>query len=349
VRLNTNESPEPPPPAFLEELAEVARSLDANRYPDRAVTALRRAIASSHGVIPSQVFCANGSNEVLQCLYLAYGGYGRSALVFEPTYALHSHIGRITGTGVVSGERTDEFVVDLGHARSLLTEIASSRGAAEPSLTLLCSPNNPTGNLEPAATVAALSSLVPGLLVVDEAYGQFSAESALGLVGDSDGRVVVVRTFSKTWAMAGLRLGYLVAAPEVVTACESVALPYHLDALKQRAGVLALRHESEMSARVARLVEQRGRLSEGLAELGVEVWPSEANFVLFRVPRRPAAEVWQRLVDAGVLIRDVSAWPRLENCLRVTVGTADENDRFLAALRDALTSGGGAASQRVDS
>jgi histidinol-phosphate aminotransferase len=349
VRLNTNESPEPPPPAFLEELAEAARSLDANRYPDRAVTALRRAIASSHGVIPSQVFCANGSNEVLQCLYLAYGGYGRSALVFEPTYALHSHIGRITGTDVVSGERTDEFVVDLGHARSLLTEIAASRGAAEPSLTLLCSPNNPTGNLEPAATVAALSSLVPGLLVVDEAYGQFSAESALGLVGDSDGRVVVVRTFSKTWAMAGLRLGYLVAAPEVVTACESVALPYHLDALKQRAGVLALRHESEMSARVARLVEQRGRLSEGLAELGVEVWPSEANFVLFRVPRRPAAEVWQRLVDAGVLIRDVSAWPRLENCLRVTVGTADENDRFLAALRDALTSGGGAASHRVDS
>ncbi|MDA8040321.1 MAG: aminotransferase class I/II-fold pyridoxal phosphate-dependent enzyme, partial [Actinomycetota bacterium] len=298
----------------------------------RQATELRQAISEHHGVQPDQVFCANGSNEVLQCLFLAYGGPGRAALVFEPTYALHSHIARLTGTGVVRGERTAAFAVDGDLAKELLSASAAQLGEREPSITLLCSPNNPTGNSETRSTVEDLAGAVPGLLVVDEAYGQFSSWSAIDLVRGGDPAVAVVRTFSKTWAMAALRLGYLVTTSEVVKACSAVSLPYHLDAFKQQAGTLALRHEPEMRARVARLVEQRGRLLSALFDLSVEAWPSDANFVLFRVPGCTAGEVWQRLVDQSVLVRDVSGWPRLEGCLRVTVGTAEENGRFLEAL-----------------
>jgi histidinol-phosphate aminotransferase len=331
VRLNTNEAPEPPPAEFLAELAEAVRQSKPNRYPDRSARRLREALASHHGVDAAEVFCANGSNEVLQCLSLAYGGPGRSVLVFEPTYALHSHIARLTGADVIEGSRDEHFRVDLAQARSLLAGIAAERGSGQPALTMLCSPNNPTGGSELASTIEALARSVPGLLVVDEAYGQFAPSSALDLIEQCP-RVVVVRTFSKTWAMAGMRLGYLIAHRQVVAACEQVSLPYHLDAVKQAAGVLALGYEHEMLARVAGLVEERGRVIDGLAELGVTVWPSDANFILFRVPGREGSTVWQSLVDESVLVRDISAWPGLEDCLRVTIGTRHENTKFLAAM-----------------
>ena len=149
-------------------------------------------------------------------------------------------------------------------------------------------------------------------------------------------RVAVARTFSKTWSMAGMRLGYLVAAPEVVRACELVALPYHLDAVKQLAGRLALRYTDEMEARVALLREERGRIAAGLADLPVETWPSDANFILFRPVAVPARAVWSHLLDRSVLVRDCSEWPGLTGCLRVTVGLPEENDRFLAALDESL-------------
>jgi histidinol-phosphate aminotransferase len=172
--------------------------------------------------------------------------------------------------------------------------------------------------------------------VVDEAYGQFSSWSAVDRVHD-DGQVVVVRTFSKTWAMAGLRLGYAIAPANVVTALDAVVLPYHLDMIKQAAGVLAFQFHAEMEARVAAIKEERGRILAGLAQLDVEVWPSQANFILFRPQAVDGATVWQRLVDDSVLVRDCSTWPGLEGCLRVTVGTAQENGRFLDALGKALT------------
>ena len=336
TRLNTNEAPEPPPQQFLDDLARAVSTLHANRYPDRQARALRSAIAAYHGVEPEQVFCANGSNEVLQCLFLAYGGAGRATVVFEPTYALHSHIARLTATDVVIGSRDDRFGVDVPAAIELLASVARQHGSEQPSITMLCSPNNPTGGSEEAGTVAALAAAVPGLLVVDEAYGQFSRHSALDLVADFPS-VVVTRTFSKTWAMAALRLGYLVAHAEVVSACEQVALPYHLDAVKQAAGVLALGYEAEMNQRVARLLEQRNRLSAALGALGLECWPSDANFILFRTSSHESADIWQRLLAHSVLVRDVSGWPGLEGCLRVTVGTADENDRFLSGLGAVLT------------
>ena len=329
VRLNTNESPFPPPEAWREELLAALAEVSFHRYPDRPATELRQAVADLHGVTPDEVFCANGSNEVLQSLLLAFGGPGRRALVFEPTYALHSHIARIAGTEVVEGARDDDFLIEPGHALELL---ATQR----PDVTFLCSPNNPTGRAEPPETVATVSSAAPGLVIVDEAYGQFSPWSALTLRGPAQRGLVVTRTFSKTWAMAGARLGYLVADPEVVAACESVVLPYHLSAQTQAAGLIALRHVPEMEARVARISEERGRVAAALADLPVDSWPSDANFILFRPRGRDATAVWQDLLDHSILIRNCASWDGLRGCLRVTIGTADENDRFLQALKESL-------------
>lgn len=329
VRLNANESPFPPPQGWVEALAEEVRFIQFNRYPDRRAWSLRAAIGEVHGVGPERIFCGNGSNEVLQCVLMAFGGAGRKAVVFEPTYALHSHIARLTGTEVVSGSRRADFLLDADAATSLVSEV-------RPAVTFLCSPNNPTGRVETTGTVGAVLDSAPGLLVVDEAYGQFSPWSALGMLSTSE-RLVVVRTFSKTWSMAAARLGYAVASEEVVAALEHVALPYHLDALKQAAGRLALHHEAEMRARVSAIVEERGKLTAGLAGLPVEQWPSDANFILFRPIARDAASVWRDLVARDVLVRDCSSWRGLEGCLRVTVGTPSENHAFLDALEGCLS------------
>ncbi len=309
-------------------MAEFVAHADFHRYPDRAATALRAAIAESHGVRPDQVFAANGSNEVLQCLLLAFGGPTRSVLVFEPTYALHSHIPKITNTKVVTASRHDDYTLDA----ALVT---AAVGAADPTIVFLCSPNNPTGMIETPEVLDAALAASSGLVVVDEAYGQFSSWSAIDRVNDDD-RVVVVRTFSKTWAMAGMRLGYAIAPVSVIEALDAVVLPYHLDIVKQAAGVLALKYRDEMNVRVASIVEERGRIIAGLAALPIEVWPSQANFILFRPQVGDSAAIWQKMVGASVLVRDCSSWPGLEGCLRVTVGTPDENTRFLTALTEAL-------------
>jgi histidinol-phosphate aminotransferase len=328
VRLNTNEAPEPPPAAFTERLADELRNVEWHRYPDRAATALREAIADLHGVAPTQVFAANGSNEVLQTLCLTYGGAGRSAAVFEPTYALHSHIARITGTQVVTGERADDFTLDLG-------EVARVLGGSRPEITFLCSPNNPTGLVEPEETVRSVLEIASGLVVVDEAYGQFSPWSALSLVND-ERPLVVTRTYSKTWSMAAARLGYLVGPAWLVEQLDKVVLPYHLDVVKQIAGRLALDYRSEMDARVAALVEERGRLTARLADLPIDLWPSGANFVLVRPRTIDGDDLWQVLLDRSVLVRNFASWPRLEGCLRITVGTPEEDDALLTALEEIL-------------
>lgn len=329
VRLNTNESPLPPPEAFLADLAAEVARVDWNRYPDRAARALREELAALHDVRPEQIFVANGSNEVLQTLALTYGGPGRSVAVFEPTYAMHSQIARITATGVVEGRRSADFTVELDELRRVVSE-------GRPAITYLCSPNNPTGTAESPATIRSALELVPGLLVVDEAYGQFAPWSALDLV-DEEVPLVVTRTFSKTWSMAAARLGYLVGPSWVVAELEKVVLPYHLDALKQAAGRLAIGYVAEMEQRVSRIAEERGRVQIALTELPCDVWPSSGNFILFRPRGRSGDEVWQGLVDRSVLVRNCSSWPGLEDCLRVTIGTPEEGDRFLDSLQEILT------------
>jgi histidinol-phosphate aminotransferase len=331
VRLNTNESPWPPPSEFAAAVATAARSLDWHRYPDRRALALRRAVGARFGLGPEQVFCANGSNEVLQTILLTFAGSGRTTLTFEPTYALHSHLSRISGALVVQAERGEGFALSAERARAEIESVT-------PSVTFLCSPNNPTGLVESPQTVSSVLAAVEsinGLLVVDEAYGEFASWSAVELLAE-DRPLVVVKTFSKTWSMAAARLGYLLGPRWLVEELEAVVLPYHLDGLKQAAGVAALQFSAEMQARVAAVVEERARVSACLVDLGCHVWPSGANFVLFRPPPAGGGSVWQALVDRSVLVRDTSSWRHLDGCLRVTIGTPEENSVFLDALADIL-------------
>jgi histidinol-phosphate aminotransferase len=278
------------------------------------------------------VFAANGSNEVLQTLLLTYAGHGRTVATFEPTYQLHGHLARISGATVVEGARRDDFTLDLSEVQRVVHEAA-------PVITFLCSPNNPTGLVEPEAVVRAVLDLAPAIVLVDEAYGQFADWSALALI-DEERPLVVTRTYSKTWSMAGTRLGYLVGPSWLVAELDKVVLPYHLDTAKQIAGRLALRFADEMESRVKQIVSERERVTEALTAMPLDVWHSGANFVLFRpLPGEghPSGhEVWQGLLDRSVLIRDCSSWPRLDGCLRVTIGTPEEDDAFLDALGEVL-------------
>jgi histidinol-phosphate aminotransferase len=341
VRLNTNEAPAPPPEEFRKALAAAVAELDWHRYPDRGADELRTRLAALHsdevpgnGFTTDQIFCANGSNEVLQTLLLTYGGPGRTSAVFEPTYALHSHISHITNTTVATGERDENFGLSIDTVRAVLDE-------HRPTVTFLCSPNNPTGRSEPRELVEQTLEAVAnigGLLVVDEAYGQFASWSALELVSQ-DVPLVVTRTFSKTWSMAAARLGYLVGPTWLVAELDKVVLPYHLDAVTQLAGTLALDHVDAMRRRVAELVERRGEVVSALAELDVDVVPSEANFILFRPRRVDGNEVWEGLLEKSVLIRNCASWERLDGCLRMTVGTSEENRAFVDALTSVLSAG----------
>ncbi|MBK5287009.1 MAG: histidinol-phosphate transaminase [Acidimicrobiia bacterium] len=328
VRLNTNESPYPPPPEFLDAWLRELRAADLHRYPDRLAGALRQAIAERFDRSADEVFAANGSNEVLQTLLLTYGGPDRRALIFEPTYALHAHISRLTGTRTITAHRGDDFLIDPRSAVSLIER-------EQPEIVFICSPNNPSGTIEPVDTIAAIADAAPGLVVVDEAYGEFATTSALSLVSE-ERAVVVTRTYSKVWSLAALRLGFLVGPTWLVAELDKVVLPYHLDVSTQTAGRVALNFVADMESRVSRLVEERERLFRALQDLSeITVFPSGANFLLFRCHGGGHA-VWQALVDDGVLVRDFSSWPGVEDCLRVTIGTPEENDHFLAGLRAAV-------------
>ena len=333
VRLNTNESPYPPPPEFFEAWTAEVSSAAAHRYPDREAKALRSALAGFLGQPVERVFCANGSNEVLQTLLLTYGGPGRTALVFEPSYVLHAHIAHITGTGVVTGERGADFTLDPAQAVRLVAE-------HEPDVVFLTTPNNPTGIVEPKATVEALVRTMgerskPGLVVIDEAYAEFSPWTAVDLVADGV-PLVVSRTYSKVWSMAAFRLGFCVAPAAIVDDLLTVVLPYHLSVPTQVAGTVALRFTGQMTDRVASIMAERDRIGAALAALdGVEAFPSGANFILFRTADGQAT--WEALLEGGVLVRNFARWPRLDNCLRVTIGRPEENDAFLAALKEVLS------------
>ena len=326
IRLNTNEAPFAPPSEWLNEVAHAVTEIAWNRYPDRAAWELRAGIAALHGVSPEQVFVANGSNEVLQSILLAYSGPGRKVATFSPTYQLHAHIASVVGATVVEGSRRDDFTLDP-------QEIARVIDEAQPAVSFLCSPNNPTGIVEPRENIETLLKVAPGLVVVDEAYAQFASWSAMELVND-DTPLVVTRTFSKTWSMAAARLGYLVGPRWLVSDMEAVVLPYHLDALKQRAGVLALKHVAAMESRVRDIVAGRTKIEQAFGTLSVTTWPSGANFILFRPQTMSGKELWKALLDHGILVRDCSSWAGLNDCLRVTVGTDAENEAFIAAMKE---------------
>ncbi|MFL2987402.1 MAG: histidinol-phosphate transaminase [Candidatus Poriferisodalaceae bacterium] len=333
VRLNTNEAPFAPPDEFQEAFINEVKKVDWNRYPDRLARSLREDLAALHQVDSEQVFVANGSNEVLQTICLTFGGHGRTALTFEPTYAMYGQIARTTQCRVAEVQRDETFRISLDVLqRGIETE--------KPDVMFLCSPNNPTGTPESAEVVEAALDLSSAAVVVDEAYGQFADFTALDMFASHNASesLIVTRTFSKTWSMAGVRLGYCVAPSWMLDEFQKVVLPYHLDSVKQIAGRVALRFQDQMEKRVTQIAGERQRVSEALTLMELEVWPSQANFILFRTTSCdiPGGEVWKKLLDKSVLVRNCSTWPGLDDCLRVTLGTEQENTIFLEALEEAL-------------
>lgn len=323
-RLNTNESPYPPPPALVADVAASLRDVALNRYPDRDASALYDAL-SRHVEWPIDgLWIANGSNEVLLHLFLTFGGVGRTAMTFEPTYSLHTLIPQIAGTNVASIERRSDLTIDLDAAVRAVED-------QRPDIVILTSPNNPSGLLEPRSTVEALLRAAPGLVVVDEAYIEFAPDgsSMQDLLVDNPS-LVLTRTFSKAWRLAGVRLGYMMAAPAVVSEMARVRLPYSLSALTQVVGERALQHVDDTKDVVRKVVAERDRIVAELRARSLQPTESSANFIMFTVP--DAANVWQALLDRGVLVRSYAGAPALEDRLRVTAGLPEETDAFLVAL-----------------
>jgi histidinol-phosphate aminotransferase len=335
VLLNTNENPYPPPAELVADmrdaLADAACGL--NRYPDREAVELREDLARylGNGLSGAQVWAANGSNEVIQQILQCFGGAGRTALGFEPSYTMHRLISLSTATTWVAEPREPDFTLDPERAVAAI-------GRHRPDVVFLSSPNNPTGTAAPMELVESVVDASPGIVVIDEAYAEFfrsGTHSALALLSGRP-RLIVTRTMSKAFALAGARVGYLAADPAVIDALQLVRLPYHLSALTQAAARTAIAHVGTLLGTVDAIKVQRDRIVDELSTLGLPVVPSDANFVAFGVSAGPepgdAKAVWRALLDRGVLVRDVG----LPGMLRVTAGTPDETSAFLDAMREIL-------------
>lgn len=329
VRLNTNETAVPPPASFIAEVAARMGELELHRYPDRRAMALRAALSQAAHLTPDRVWVANGSNEVQLQLLQAYGGPGRRVLLVRPGYSFHPTVARVTGTEVVEHDLPEDLVLTAEGAREAITQ-------HDPDIVLVASPHNPSGVRMGLDAVRALHDESRALVVLDEAYVEFAADphASVRLLDDLP-RLVLSRTFSKAFRLAGLRLGYLYAHDWVVKDLRKVRLPYHLDALKQVAGIVALEQREALTDHLAATAAERDRVLDDLLlhERVTRVWPSEANFVLLRTD---VEDLFDQLLDLGVLVRDFSTSPGLEGCIRVTIGTPEENDWFLRALHKVL-------------
>jgi histidinol-phosphate aminotransferase len=337
ARLNTNENPFAPSAALVaaitKRVSEVSATL--NRYPDRDAIALRTGLAkyvtTQTGVAfaANNLWAANGSNEIIQSIFLAFGR--ESALGFTPSYSMHPLIAKVTSVNWLDGKRRTDFSLDVAVAAQQILD-------SKPTLTFITTPNNPTGSVVQVAEIIELAKAtasVGGLLVVDEAYAEFSKEvSAATLIAEYP-NVIVIRTMSKAFAFAGARVGYLIADQAVIQALQLVRLPYHLSAITQAVAEVALSFADELLAGVDTLIAQREIVQAELTKLGLTVTPSAANFLLFSGFSQPAEQIWQQLLDRGILIRDVG----LLGQLRVTIGSAAENQEFLSALAEVLKEG----------
>jgi len=329
VRLNTNENPHPPTKALIDDVAASVRAVagDLHRYPDRDAVALRADLAAylcaqtGTALSVENLWAANGSNEILQQLLQAFGGPGRSAIGFVPSYSMHPIISDGTQTQWLMANRADDFSLDTDVAVQAIKEHT-------PDIVFVASPNNPSGQSVPLDELRLLLEAVgAGILILDEAYGEFSSQpSAVKLIDEYPAKLVVTRTMSKAFAFAGGRLGYLIAAPAMIDAMLLVRLPYHLSSVTQAAARAALRHADDTLGSVAKLIAERERVTEALTGMGFRVIPSDANFLLFG-EFADAPATWQRYLDAGILIRDVG----IPGYLRATTGLAEENDALLAA------------------
>ena len=329
VALNVNENTHGlSEEVLVDVIRRIAESLGSiNRYPDREFTHLREALAGyvGHGLGSENIWAANGSNEVLQQLFMAFGGPGRKALSFSPTYSMYSLIAQSTDTQYIEVPRLERYEIDI----ELVTKAIAEHN---PDIILICSPNNPSGTPVDLAVIEAAYDACAGILIVDEAYSEFSLNenTALSLLKGRP-RLVVSKTMSKAFAFAGARLGYLAADAAVCDAMRLVRLPYHLSALTQAAAEAALSHSEELLETVADIRDQRDRLYVALQDLGLDPYRSDANFILVGGIENPK-EIWQKLLDLGILVRDVG----IPNTLRISAGTQAETTAVIEALTELL-------------
>ena len=332
--LNTNENPYSPSPvlqkAITEAVAQVAA--DLNRYPDRDATVLRTKLAhyinelSGTQISADNVWAANGSNEIIQSIFLAFAQ--GPVLGFTPSYSMHPLIAKVTGAQWIDGKRNADFSLNISSA---IVEIEKNK----PTLTFITTPNNPTGGavtIDEIQMLADASKAVGGLLVVDEAYAEFSQEKSAVTLIATNPHVIVIRTMSKAFAFAGARVGYLVSDVAVKDAMMIVRLPYHLSALTQAAAQVAIDHRAELLGGLATIIAARESVVQALRDMGLTTIPSSANFVLFSGFSQEAPQLWAALLEKGVLIRDVG----LSGYLRVTIGNEAENTLFVSALRELI-------------
>lgn len=325
INLSANENPYDLPEGLKAKIIGEAGKLAFNRYPDSSALDLRRAIADRYGVEVENIAVGNGGDELLLAMLLAYGGPGRTAASFEPTFVMYSILSELTGTGFARFERARDF----GLPKKAF-QLARSVNAE---LTFLCSPNNPSGNVVDEAELKPFLVNNRNLVVVDEAYQEFSRTSVGGLLTYHP-NLVVIRTFSKAFSLAGLRVGYLLAAPEVVINIMKVKLPYNVNAFSQAAATVLMQNRAEFDPVIKEILAERNRVFEAISGInGLKAYPSAANFILIK-SRRPAATIWRRLLAKGILVRNFAGAPGLDNCLRITIGSPAQNDAVIAALKE---------------
>lgn len=325
VRLQSNEWAEPNPLGKHISPEDLERVL-LNRYPDNSNTRLRSILASQWNVDPAQLLFANGSNEILLQTFLVFGGPGRTVLFFTPTYTMYARLGQVLAMTVAAERIGLPYALDESRVRDAVQR-------HQPHLVCLCSPNNPTGNVIDEDAILAAAELAPeALVLVDEAYAEFAGVTMLPHLATHP-NLVIAKTFSKVRAAAGLRFGALIAQPEIVASFEAIRLPYNVSAVTQAVAEHLAADTSVVAPRTDFMARERARVDADLRAFGdLEVFPSVTNFILFRHRSRGAADLHAAILKSGVLVRDVSMWPGAENCLRVTIGTTEENRRFLAAV-----------------
>jgi histidinol-phosphate aminotransferase len=329
VKINQNENPFDLPPAVKRRVVEQALARPWNRYPPFDPAELLAALARFAGWRADGVLAGNGSNELIEALLLVTVGEGTRVVIPEPTFTLYALLTRILGGQAVRVPLADDLAYDAG-------AMAAARRTHQAPVTIVCSPNNPTGGVLSREAIQALCAESDGLVVVDEAYHEFSGQSAVPLLAEHD-NLVVLRTFSKAMALAGLRVGYLLAAPALVREIDKARLPYNINFFSQLAALATLQERAHLAANVARLCAERERVAAALARLpGLRPYPSQANFILFAMADHDPRAVFEALHARGVLVRDVTGYPRLQRCLRVTIGSEADNDAFLEALGETL-------------
>lgn len=325
IMNSANENPRDVEESIKREINSAVRKVSLNRYPDPLGNELRDMIAEANGLDRNQVLLGNGGDELLFNLALAYGGPGRKFLNMPPTFSVYVNNAQLTNTEVVNVPRREDFSID---EEAVLARVAEG----DIDYIIVTSPNNPTGMLAPDDFVLKLLDATDALVMVDEAYFEFSRSSLRPYLAMHE-NLVLLRTFSKAFSLAGVRLGYLLGNESVIREFMKVRQPYSVDAISQAVGRVVFANRAKFEPRIEEIISERARMLDELAAIeGVTVYPSESNYILFKVDQ--AGAVWDKLFDRGILIRDFSRAKYLENCLRVSIGTPEENDAFLNALRE---------------